>query len=350
MLGFYIVLPFLLFALYRLFVVLYNYFSRPFLPTGTLVDNPLVSILVYVQDSENSIGKLLQGIKEQTHQNFEVLIYNDQSTDKTVDVISEISAGDKRFRLFNGGERNTGWQNKNYAYDKLVQIAKGQYYMFCNSDILFDSQFVANALSFMQRRSLSLMAIYPKFQSHRFWVRMQISAVQGMFLSLFSAKSFLKNKAGESFAFANPLLVAEATTYQSNRWHEKFKDVTNPDYKIIEATRKLNIPSDTLLGDNSLTQELSDFTSELEDIPTSLINSRNGLIAYTFATTFGLFLAVFLFPFPLVFLYLFAIIYSRMLVAMLCQQSAVISILLMPIQYFVTTKGLIKALKKSDKK
>ena len=59
MLGFYIVLPFLLFALYRLFVVLYNYFKRPFLPNGKPAEGTFVSILVYAQNAEKSIGELL---------------------------------------------------------------------------------------------------------------------------------------------------------------------------------------------------------------------------------------------------------------------------------------------------
>ncbi|RPH32861.1 MAG: glycosyltransferase family 2 protein [Bacteroidales bacterium] len=349
MLGFYLVLPFLLFALYRLFVVLYNYFTRPFLPSGIPADNPLASIIVYVQNSDKSIGKLIQGIKEQTHQNFEVLIYNDQSNDKTVEVITEISAGDKRFRLFNGGELNTGWQNKNYAYDKLVQIAKGQYYIFVDSDNFIDSQFVANAISHMQRKSLSLLMLYPKLYSHRFWTRMQISATQWVFLTLVYAKSFLIKRAGENSIFANPLLIAEATSYQSNRLHEKFKDVPNPEIKIADAARSLNLKCDSLLGDNSLTQKILNFNNELADFSSDLIKSRNGLIAYTIATTLGLFLAISLLPFPLVFLYLLALIYSQMLIAMINQQSIILSLLIMPIQYFVLVKSLIIAIKKSDK-
>lgn len=348
MLGFYISLPFLLFALYRLFVVLYNFFSRPFLPSGNPVDNPLVSILVYAQNSEKSIGKLLQGLKEQTHQNFEVLIYNDQSTDKTIDVISEISAGDKRFRLFNGSEVNAGWQNKNYAYEKLVQIAKGQHYIFSNSDLVIDSQFVANTLSHMQRRTLSLMTIYPKFHSQRFGVRLQISAVQWMFFSLFSAKSFLIKRAGESFSFANPMLIVEATSYKTNKWFEKFKDAEFPELDISSQQS-----GEVLLGDNSLTFNVDDLYSSTSQyfelsVKKFFIN-RNSLIAYSIAVGLGLIFAIFLMPFPLVFLYLFALIYSQMLIALLNQQSVILSLLIMPIQYFVLVKGLIMAIKKSDK-
>lgn len=347
MLGFYIALPFLIFALYRLFVVLYNYFSRPYLPIGIPEENPLVSILVYAQNSEKSIGTLIKGLLDQTHQNFEVLIYNDLSNDKTVDIIAEVSAGDKRFRLFNGNDINIDWQRKNYAYYKLAQLAKGQYYIFLNSDSCVDNQFVANALAHVQRKSLSLLTIYPKPQSSQFWLGMRISVFQWIFLSAFYAKSLIKKEVEKKFFIGKPLIIIEANTYQTNGWQEKFKDKESPETQIAKSINSLNLKSDSLLGDNSITYEVENFDSEI--YLTSLTKSRNGLIAYTTANALGLILAILLLPFPLVFLYLFAIIYGRMLVAMLCQQSVLVSLLLLPVQYFVMIKILFKAIKKGSK-
>ena len=351
MLGFYFSLPFLLFALYRLFVVLYNYFTRPYLPIGIPTDNPLVSIFIYVQNSEKSIGKLLTGLSNQTHQNYEVLIYNDQSTDKTVDLISEISGGDKRFRLFNGNDVNSGWQRKNYAYDKLVQLAKGQYYTFANSELIIDNQFVANALYHMHRKSLSLLTIYPKFQSQSFWKGLQNSAFQQMFFSLVLVKYYLRKRAGDRLVLEKQLIIIEANNYQTNRWFEKFKDIESPESKISDEICLLNFKSDSLLGDNSLTYEVTNSYNEITDYQIGLITrfnkSKKGLIAYAIAATLGLFIAIFLLPFPLVFLYLFAIICSRMLVAMLNQESVLISLLLLPVQFIVMTQILVKAIKKN---
>lgn len=349
MFGFYISLPFLIFALYRLNIVLYNYFTRPFLPEGTPKDNPLVSILVYVKNSENNIGHLIKGLSNQTHQNLEILIYNDQSSDKSVDIISELSAGDKRFRLFNGNYVSDGWYSKNYAYDKLIQLAQGQYYIFVNSEIIIDNQFVANAISHMQEKSLSLLTIFPKPQSQKFWVRMKISTAQWMFLSLNSIKSFLKRRREERSIFTNSLLIIEATTYNSNRWFDKFKDIGSPEDQIADDVKSLNLEYECLLGDNSLVREVADFNFEIIDPSAGLIKSKNRLIAYAIAITLGLFLAIFLLPFPLVFLYLFAIIYSQMLVALIFQQSVFTSLILLPVQFFVVTRLLVKALNKIRK-
>lgn len=353
MLGFYISIPFLIFALYRLVVVLYNYFTRPFLPIGIPKDNPLVSILVYVRNSEKNIGNLIQGLTNQTHQNFEVLIYNDQSNDKSVDVIGEISAGDKRFRLFNGNDINNGWQRKNYAFDKLSQIAKGQYHIFINADFIVDNQFIANAVSHMQVKSLSLLTIYPKAKSQSFWTRTQIDAIQWMFFSLVSVKLYLRKRAEDGGILENPIQIVEADNYKQNRWYEKFNDDEFPEDKIVKAACDLKLNNFSILSDNSLSYlESCSFNERLEHLSDSIVTflkSRNLLISYTVASTLGLILAIFLLPFPLFFLYLFSILFGRMLVALLCQESVFGSLLFLPLQQFILLQVLFKAIKKSRK-
>jgi len=348
MLGFYISLPFLFFALYRLFVVLYNFFKRPFLPNGKPAEGTFISVLVYAQNAEKSIGNLLLGLSKQSHQDFEVLIFNDLSTDKTVDAITQFAAGDKRFRLFNGNDINNGWNRRCYAFEKLSQIAKGQYLIFVDSNLIVDIQLFANAIANMQHKSLSLLTIYPKPYALGFWNQLQISTISWVWFSRVSVIKYLTQWGGEGAITKNPMIVAEATSYKTNKWFEKYKDAEFPEVEISNQQS-----SEVLLGDNSLTFNVDDLYSStsqyFELCVKKFFKNRNSLIAYSIAVGLGLILAIFLLPFPLVFLYLFALIYSQMLIALLNQQSIILSLLIMPIQYFLLVKGLIMAIKKSDK-
>lgn len=348
MLGFYIVLPFLLFALYRLFVVLYNYFKRPFLPAGVPTQGTFVSVLLYAQNAEKGIGNLLLGLSKQTHSDFEVLIFNDQSTDKTVDVISQFAAGDKRFRLFNGNDINNGCNRKCYAFEKLSQIAKGQYIVYIDSSLIVDVQLIANAIANMQHKSLSLLTIYPKPYAQGFWNRLQVTTINWVWFSQISIVKYLTQRGGEGVITKNPMIVAEATSYKTNKWFEKFKDSQNPEVEI-----SIQEGGEILLGDDSLSFEVSELYSStsqyLEYFIEKSFRNKNSLIAYSVAVGLGLILAIFLLPFPLVFLYLLTLIYSQMLVTMLLQQSIIVNLFIMPIQYFVLVKGLLKSIKKSGK-
>lgn len=346
MFGFYISLPFLLFALYRLIVVLINYISRPFLAVGKSIDNSFVSVMIYLQNSEKTIGTLIQGLKDQEYQNIEVLIYNDQTTDRSVGVIGEIVAGDKRFRLFNGSDVQSGWQRKNYSYDKLTQIAKGQYYIFIDSNVIVDNQFVANAVFHMQQKSLSLMTIYPKSKPNGFYEKVKTSAKNWLLFSLVSVKSFFKKSSLDDFKFfENPLIVIDNQAYLSGKWYEQYKDVTNPEIKIATTLRDQGRRGEMILGDNRITISNS-CNKQAVDVVEGLIQNRKAIIGLAAAVILSPVLIIFLMPFSLVFLYLFFVIYGNMLVALICHESILLNLLLLPVQFILLSISLIKSVLK----
>ncbi len=64
-----------------------------------------VSIIVPVYNVEKFIKDTINSILTQTYENFEVLLINDSSTDKSVEIIKQIK--DKRIKLINN-EKNSG--------------------------------------------------------------------------------------------------------------------------------------------------------------------------------------------------------------------------------------------------
>jgi chlorobactene glucosyltransferase len=124
MIGFYLALPFAIAAFLRLLVAAFNYFSRPILPNGEPQVSPLVSVLIPARNEENTIGRLLSDLQGQTYQNLEVIVYNDQSTDKTLQVINEHSLKDRRVRAINGISLPEGWIGKNHACHCLAQMLR----------------------------------------------------------------------------------------------------------------------------------------------------------------------------------------------------------------------------------
>lgn len=51
-----------------------------------MTPNPLVSIIIRCYNEEAHIGRLLEGIEEQTHRNIEIIVVDSGSTDATVDI------------------------------------------------------------------------------------------------------------------------------------------------------------------------------------------------------------------------------------------------------------------------
>lgn len=88
-----------------------------------------ISIIVPVFNSQQFLPLLIQSLRQQTYQNFEVLFVDDGSTDSSTQIIESIVTSEKRFKLLkqiNSGPsvaRNTG-----------LRHSTGQWIIFVDSD------------------------------------------------------------------------------------------------------------------------------------------------------------------------------------------------------------------------
>lgn len=86
-----------------------------------------ISIIVPVYNSEKYIEKCIQSIINQTYKNIEIIIINDGSTDKTLDILNDIK--DNRIIIFS--QENAGVSSaRNFGIEKCTT----KYFMFVDSD------------------------------------------------------------------------------------------------------------------------------------------------------------------------------------------------------------------------
>ncbi len=96
---------------------------------------PSVSVLVPARDEENNLPRLLQSFKRQDHPDAELIVYDDQSTDRTWEIIQEMS--DDRIRGIRGGELPDGWVGKTNGCYQLSKHAKADVMLFIDADTEF---------------------------------------------------------------------------------------------------------------------------------------------------------------------------------------------------------------------
>ena len=93
------------------------------------MSDSLISVIVPVYNSEQTLHRCIDSILGQTYRNFELLLINDGSKDRSGEICDEYARKDSRVKVFhkeNGGvssARNVGLNN-----------ARGEWVMFCDSD------------------------------------------------------------------------------------------------------------------------------------------------------------------------------------------------------------------------
>lgn len=92
------------------------------------MDNPKVSVIMPSYNKEKYIAAAIESVLNQTFKNFELIIIDDMSNDRSVEIIQMYP--DKRIRFFQNDENIGISQNRNRALD----LAKGEYIALLDAD------------------------------------------------------------------------------------------------------------------------------------------------------------------------------------------------------------------------
>lgn len=110
------------------------------------MNKPLVSIITPTYNCARFIGETIQSVLSQTYTNWEMIIVDDCSTDHTQEVAAGFTAQDPRIR-YHLLPHNSGAA---VARTTAMQLARGDYMAFLDSDDLWYPHKLAKQLAFMQ--------------------------------------------------------------------------------------------------------------------------------------------------------------------------------------------------------
>jgi len=108
-------------------------YRTPSLPEGG--DPPRVSILVPARDEEAKIARSVEAALSSRGVDLEVVVMDDHSTDRTVEIVQAIAAKDPRVRVEHAPDLPSGWSGKPHACHALAAAAKTPRLLFIDADV-----------------------------------------------------------------------------------------------------------------------------------------------------------------------------------------------------------------------
>ena len=110
------------------------------------MEKNLVSIIVPVYNAEKFIEETIKNIEAQTYTNWELILVNDKSKDKSAEIIEKYCSS--KIKLINL-EENSG---PTKARNEGLYIAKGQYICFLDADDLWENEKLKKQIEFMKEK------------------------------------------------------------------------------------------------------------------------------------------------------------------------------------------------------
>jgi glycosyltransferase involved in cell wall biosynthesis len=119
-----------------------------------LPENPKVAILIATLNEEENIGKLLDSIQENNYSNKEVIIIDDGSTDKTV----EIAKSKKAIVLIN----NPGRRGPAFGWNRAAKFTNADIVCPMDADCVIEKHFIEKCVKAFDSKTI---AVKPAFKT-----------------------------------------------------------------------------------------------------------------------------------------------------------------------------------------
>ncbi len=138
---------------------------------------PPVTVIVPARDEEATMEACLARLTAAEYPALEVVVVNDQSTDRTGEIARRVAARDPRVRVIDGVERPAGWTGKNWAIHQGSEAAAGAWLLIVDADTELEPRALPEAIARAEARGVDLLTVFPRVRLASFWERAVLPAI-----------------------------------------------------------------------------------------------------------------------------------------------------------------------------
>jgi len=126
---------------------------------------PVVSIIIPARNEEANLGACLESLIAQTGTDFEIIVVDDNSTDRT----GAIATSFPKAKVIEAAALPMGWTGKNNAVATGARHARGQWLLFTDADTIHMPGALARSLEEVKKRGAALLSYSPEQLVETFW-------------------------------------------------------------------------------------------------------------------------------------------------------------------------------------
>jgi len=201
---------------------------------------PRVSVLIAAKDEQDNIASAVETILDQDYPNFELIVINDRSDDKTAEILESIRAerNDEKFRVIHIKELRDGWFGKNNAMREGVAQANGEWLCFGDADCRQTSRrSLSVAIQYALEKKADFLSVLPRLETHSLWEQI-IQPVCGAVMVFWFHPERVNNPDVPT-AYANgAFMLMKRSCYDAIGGHEEVRTEVNEDMHMARIAKQ----------------------------------------------------------------------------------------------------------------
>ena len=225
-----------------------------------------LSVLIPARNEENNLPATLTAVLANRYAEFEVIVLDDHSTDRTAAIVSEFAARDSRVRLEAAPPLPVGWCGKQHACHVLAGFARHPLLVFIDADVRLAPDALRRMESFMdeERRSptrrvfeaeliaqgrrpapqIALASGVPRQELGTFSERLLLPLIHFVLLGYLPMHLMRWTKQAGFSAGCGQLFVARADAYRATGGHAMIRATLHDGVKLPRLFRRAGFKTD----------------------------------------------------------------------------------------------------------
>ncbi len=215
---------------------------------------PRISIVIPARNEERNLEHALQSVLRLDYPHLEIVAVNDQSTDRTREILDKLAQRDQRLTVLTLESLPEGWLGKPYALHRGAQRAQGEFILFTDADIMFHPLALRKAMGHVQANRLDHLTIIPEDTMPGFFLRV-LSATFGIFMFITFQPWNARNPKSPRYMGIGAFNLVRTAVYRSIGGHEAISLRPDDDLKFGKLVKRNGYRQDVMNGKGMIAVE-----------------------------------------------------------------------------------------------
>jgi len=213
----------------------------------SLEDFPKISVIVPARNEQRNIKRCINSILNFDYPNFEIIVVDDFSSDKTTDIVNEIAKNQSKIKItllnsinFDLKERKNWTSGKGFVLWNASTFASGEWLLFIDADTKQKNDGLWRSVLFTLNNKLKVFSGSGIYFNPKFWGDVFESIIYtAVFISIPLKKV---NNPKEKVGWLNgQFILFEKETYFNVNGHKAIKEFITDDLAMANYLKKQNV-------------------------------------------------------------------------------------------------------------
>lgn len=213
------------------------------------INFPRVSIIVPARNEEKYIRKCVDSLLKQDYPDFEIILVNDESSDKTLEIMKEYKKSNSIIKVLNVNQPGDDWIGKNWACYQGYLKSTGKLLLFTDADSYHSEITLSLSVQNINHYRLDAITVMPRLICNDFYTQVTLPILTTFLHTRFSPLKVNNAKSKLGYFFGSYFII-KRKTYEKVGSHAAVKNEIIEDGALGKKVKEENFKIMMLRGES----------------------------------------------------------------------------------------------------